>query len=157
MLDTSIARSVIDHAISLGADFAELFIERNQINNISTLSSEVQAVQSGIDFGIGVRVVYGTKVLYGYTNRTESDELCRIVTELSAMDLRDPETAVARFDFSTPKRHSPCRTNAHQRIRGREQSGVSVESGPRSPCGQQYDFPDSWWLFATRTIRRDLH
>ena len=102
MLDTSIARSVIDHAISLGADFAELFIERNQINNISTLSSEVQAVQSGIDFGIGVRVVYGTKVLYGYTNRTESDELCRIVTELSAMDLRDPETAVARFDFSTP-------------------------------------------------------
>ena len=44
MLDTPIARSVIDHALSLGADFAELFIERNQVNSISTLSSEVQAV-----------------------------------------------------------------------------------------------------------------
>ena len=84
MLDTSVARSVIDHALFLGADFAELFIERNQVNNISTLSSEVQAVQSGIDFGIGVRVIYGTKVLYGYTNRTDNDELCRIITELSA-------------------------------------------------------------------------
>ncbi len=102
MLDTPIARSVIDHALSLGADFAELFIERNQVNSISTLSSEVQAVQSGIDFGIGVRIVYGTKVLYGYTNRTENEELCRIVTELSAKDLRDPETSSASFDFSVP-------------------------------------------------------
>ena len=102
MLDTPIARSVIDHALSLGADFVELFIERNQVNSISTLSSEVQAVQSGIDFGIGVRIVYGTKVLYGYTNRTENDELCRIVTELSAKDLRDPETSSASFDFSVP-------------------------------------------------------
>ena len=69
MLDTPVAHSVIDHSLSLGADFVELFIERNQINSISTLSSEVQAVQSGIDFGIGVRIVYGTKV---YTaTRTE--------------------------------------------------------------------------------------
>ena len=103
MLDTSVARSVIDHALSLGADFAELFIERNQVDNISTLSSEVQAVQSGIDFGIGIRVVYGTKVLYGFTNRTESDELRRIVTELSAKDLRDPGITAASFDFSTPR------------------------------------------------------
>jgi len=111
MLDTPIARSVIDHALSLGADFAELFIERNQVNSISTLSSEVQAVQSGIDFGIGVRVVYGTKVLYGYTNRTEKDELCRIVTELSAKDSRDPETSGVSFDFSVPRDiHSAERT-----------------------------------------------
>ena len=102
MLDTSVARSVIDHALFLGADFAELFIERNQVNNISTLSSEVQAVQSGIDFGIGVRVIYGTKVLYGYTNRTDNDELCRIITELSAKDLKDPDTTGASFDFSVP-------------------------------------------------------
>ena len=100
MLDTSVARSVIDHALFLGADFAELFIERNQVNNISTLSSEVQAGQSGIDFGIGVRVIYGTKVLYGYTNRTDNDELCRIITELSAKDLRDPNTAGVSFDFA---------------------------------------------------------
>ena len=101
MLDTTNARSVIDHAISLGADFAELFVERNQVNSISTLSSEVQAVQSGIDFGIGIRMVYGTKVLYGYTNKTEVDELRRIVTELSAKDIRDPSTAAIGFDFTT--------------------------------------------------------
>ena len=86
MLNTSLAQSVIDHAISLGADFAELFVERSQTNMVSTLSSHVQSVQSGIDFGVGVRLVYGTKVLYGYTNKAEEAELKRIVSELAAKD-----------------------------------------------------------------------
>jgi len=34
----------------------------------------VQSVESGIDFGIGLRLLYGTKVLYGYTNKPEGDE-----------------------------------------------------------------------------------
>lgn len=74
MLNHQMAQSVIDHGISLGADFAELFVERSQTNTISTLSNQVQSVESGIDFGIGLRLLYGTKVLYGYTNKPEGDE-----------------------------------------------------------------------------------
>ena len=48
MLDTQIADKVVDHALSLGADFAELYVERNQVSDIDTLSSEVQAVQIGL-------------------------------------------------------------------------------------------------------------
>jgi len=99
MLDTKVSQSVIDHALSLGADFAELYVERNQVNNVNTLSSQVQSVQSGIDFGIGIRMIYGTKVLYGYTNKTDDGELKRIATELAARDLRDPVTASSAFDF----------------------------------------------------------
>lgn len=99
MLQSSLAQSVIDHAISLGADFAELFVERSQTNLVSTLSSHVQSVQSGIDFGVGVRLVYGTKVLYGYTNKAEEAELKRIVSELSAKDRRDPKIAFTNFDY----------------------------------------------------------
>ena len=99
MLNTSLAQSVIDHAISLGADFAELFVERSQTNMVSTLSSHVQSVQSGIDFGVGVRLVYGTKVLYGYTNKAEEAELKRIVSELAAKDRRDPRISFTNFDY----------------------------------------------------------
>jgi TldD protein len=108
MLNTRTADSVIDYALSLGADFAELYIERNQVADISTLSSEVQAVQSGIDFGIGIRLVYGNKVLYGYTNKTDADELKRIATELAAKDLRDPATAKVSFDYRRPTDHHPA-------------------------------------------------
>lgn len=102
MLNPQTADAVVDYALSMGADFAELFVEKNQVNNIATLSSDVQSVQSGIDFGIGIRVVYGTKVLYGYTNKADADELRRIVGELAAKDLRDPVATTTAFDFSSP-------------------------------------------------------
>ncbi len=108
MLNTAAAQSVIDHGVSLGADFAELFVERTQTNLISTLSQQVQSVESGIDFGIGIRLVYGTKVLYGYTNKTEEDELKRIMSELSAKDLRDPTATASNFNFADPGERHPA-------------------------------------------------
>ncbi|MFT5658091.1 MAG: TldD protein [Gammaproteobacteria bacterium] len=99
MLNTQTAQSVIDHALSLGADFAEIFVERNETNIISSLSNEVQSVESGINFGIGLRLIYGTKVLYGYTNNTQKPELLRIVTELAAKNLRDPTNSAQAFNF----------------------------------------------------------
>ncbi len=99
MLNTQTAQSVIDHALSLGADFAELYVERNETNMISTLSNQVQSVESGINFGIGIRMVYGTKVLYGYTNKIEQKELLRIASELAAKDLRDPINSAQAFNY----------------------------------------------------------
>ncbi|MCY3840167.1 MAG: TldD/PmbA family protein [Gammaproteobacteria bacterium] len=101
MLDTRVAQSTIDHAIALGADFAEVFVERNQVNNIATVSNQVRDIASGIDFGVGVRLAYGAKVLYGYTNRTDAEELRRIVSELAAKDRRDPAVSAQAFDFRT--------------------------------------------------------
>ena len=100
MLDSLTAESVIDHALQQGADFAELFVEKNARHVVSTLSDAVQSVESGINFGIGLRLVYGSKVLYGYTNRTDREELLRIVSVLAAKDLRDPVSARQAFDFS---------------------------------------------------------
>ena len=103
MLDVEVSQSVIDHALSLGADFADLFVERRRVNDVNTLSDKVQSVQSGIDFGIGIRLVYGTKVLYGYTNRTDADELKRITSELAARDAKAAEPASGGFDFRVPQ------------------------------------------------------
>lgn len=99
MLTSDTARSVIDHAVALGADFAELFVERQLRTNISTLTKTVESVQSGIEFGIGLRLVFGTKVLYGYTNKPQADELKRIASELAAKDRRDPRVTATAFDF----------------------------------------------------------
>ncbi|EAR09581.1 TldD/PmbA family protein [Reinekea blandensis] len=103
MLTPDVARSVIDHGLSLGADFAELFIERQLRSNVSTLASTVESVQSGIEFGIGLRLVFGTKVLYGYTNRPSGDELKRMASELAAKDRRDPRTSAVAFDYRHPE------------------------------------------------------
>ena len=108
MLDVARAEGVIDHGIAVGANFAELFIEKSLTSTISTLSHQVQSVESGIDFGIGIRLVFGGKVLYGYTNKTEADELKRIINELAAMDLRDPSIERIAFNFSKPEEAHPA-------------------------------------------------
>lgn len=100
MLDSTTAQQVIDHALSLGANFAELFIEKHQGVAVNTLSTKVEPVTSGIDFGIGLRIVFGHKVLYGYTNKTDAEELKRIASELAAKDRRDPITTRQAFDFT---------------------------------------------------------
>ena len=111
MLDSRTAHSTIDHAMHLGADFVDLFVERNQVNDISTLSGEVLDIGSGIAFGIGIRLVYGTRVLYGFTNRTEADELVRIVADLAARDVRDPTSTARELDYrDVPDVHGARRT-----------------------------------------------
>lgn len=102
MLASETAQSVIDHGLSLGADFTEIFVEKSQTSTISTLREQVQSVESGIDFGIGLRLVYGNKVLYGYTNSTDADEMMRILSDLAARDLRDPATTTKSFDYRQP-------------------------------------------------------
>lgn len=100
MLNQAIAQSVIDHALSLGADFVDLFVEKHHSAAINTLSEKVQSVKSGIDFGIGLRMVFNGKVLYGYTNKVEGDELKRIASDLAAKDRRDPVTTSQAFNYS---------------------------------------------------------
>jgi len=99
MLSPHVAQSVLDHGLSLGADFAEIFVEKSHRNLVNTLSSQVQSVESGIDFGIGLRLVYNNKVLYGFTNSTQADELKRILSELAAKDIKSPVATSQSFDY----------------------------------------------------------
>lgn len=46
MLNSVTAKSVIDHALFLGADFAELFVEHHQTNTVQIASGEVDKVNS---------------------------------------------------------------------------------------------------------------
>ncbi len=89
MLNSVTAKAVIDHALFLGADFAELFVEHHQTNTVQIASGEVDNVNSGIDFGIGIRLFFGHKVLYGYTNSTDETELKRVTSLLAAKDKRE--------------------------------------------------------------------
>ena len=83
MLQKEIANEVIFEALSLGADFCDLFIEKNQLQNISMNSSKIKDIKTGVDFGIGVRLIYGDKALYGYTNSSEKIDLINLTRKLA--------------------------------------------------------------------------
>jgi TldD protein len=114
MLNPAIAQTVIDHALSLGADFVELYVERQLRSTLNTLSDRVDSVQSGVEFGIGLRMVFGHKVLYGYTNKVGADELRRIASELAAKDRRDPVTHASAFNFIASDDQHPAEKRLSQ-------------------------------------------
>ena len=89
LLDKNIAQLVIDHALSRGADFAEIFVEKTNTQRTTILSQKVHEIQGGIDFGLGIRMIYGHRVLYGYTNIPTSEELLKIVNLLSEREKVD--------------------------------------------------------------------
>ncbi|OIQ15472.1 MAG: peptidase C69 [Bacteriovorax sp. MedPE-SWde] len=99
MLNSQTAKDVIDYALIRGADFAELFVDKQTFETFAMKSSQIDDVSSGINFGIGVRLIYGTKVLYGYTNSTKKEDLIDIVKSLSAKDMRDPINTMTSFDY----------------------------------------------------------
>ena len=75
MLKQNVAQAVIAEALKTGGDFAEIFLEDRQNNNISMLSGKVQSVNSRRLHGAGVRVFNGFQGVYVYTNDTSLEGL----------------------------------------------------------------------------------
>jgi TldD protein len=90
MLSENVANNVILAALEMGADFCDLFIDETQIQNIRYASSKVMDVQSGISFGIGVRLIYGDQSLYGYSNSVEEQSLLKMVKSLGTVYKKTP-------------------------------------------------------------------
>ncbi|UKA31399.1 TldD/PmbA family protein [Photobacterium damselae] len=108
MLNSTTAKAVIDHALFLGADFAELFVEHHQSSSVQLISGDIDRVNSGIDFGIGIRLFFGLKVLYGYTNSTDEEELKRVTSLLAAKDKRGRIVAPISFDLRRYESRHHC-------------------------------------------------
>ncbi|MGC9337287.1 MAG: TldD/PmbA family protein [Candidatus Cloacimonadia bacterium] len=68
MVTDSLLEKVLVKALSVGADFAEIFIEDSYNSSIQLLDSQVKRMIEGSDFGAGIRVFYGTKVIYAHTS-----------------------------------------------------------------------------------------
>lgn len=75
MLEQTVVEKVIVAAGKGDADFAELYVERWKRKNIRVLNRELQEANSGIEYGAGLRLFYGTEVVYAYTNDLDEASL----------------------------------------------------------------------------------
>ena len=116
LLDQKVAQNVIDLALDHGADFCDLFLENTRSQNLRVKNNIVESVNQGIDFGVGIRLIYGKEVLYGYTNSADKDELLRVAKILGERYKQERKTnlqafAVTQFDNIHPVKkglhHSP--------------------------------------------------
>jgi len=84
MLDEHLVRDVIAQARTAGADLAELYAERWRRRSVRVLNGETKEATSGLEYGAGVRLFYGTEIAYGYTNDLTRDGLHDLTATLTA-------------------------------------------------------------------------
>lgn len=95
MLPETLVADVIGRARRGGASFAEVYVERWKRRAMRVLDGEVKEATSGLEYGAGVRLFYGTEVAYAYTNdltpaslREITDNLVRVKGRAGRVDER---------------------------------------------------------------------
>jgi len=61
---------VLSRALSLGGDFAEVFMEDKVTNSIRMVNDKIDDAVTGRDHGAGIRIMKGFRSVYAYTNDT---------------------------------------------------------------------------------------
>ena len=87
MLKESLLEKILIKALSNGADFAEIFIEDTYNSSIQLLDSQIKKVIEGKDYGAGIRVFYGTKAIYAFTNDLSEKSLLAAADAVSNADI----------------------------------------------------------------------
>jgi len=98
LVSQSAVAEVISTGLSLGADFVDVFIEKTHSENLSFKNSKMSDIQSGIQYGIGIRLIKGDQVIYGYTNSDQKEELLRVTTLLGQRFKEQRNSATINFE-----------------------------------------------------------
>ncbi len=82
-MDTLKAARILEAGKTAGADFTEIFVEETRHSSITYSDKKVETATAGTEFGIGIRLVYGTDVLYASTSNEDIEYLIGIIAKLS--------------------------------------------------------------------------
>lgn len=108
MIDKQLAYDIISTGLTGGADFVEIFTEHNEKTTISLINGRVDKALAGIDHGLGLRLFFGERVIYAYTNDLTRDSLLKI-TKDSCINGRAIKTGavldLSVYDYTKNNRH----------------------------------------------------
>lgn len=82
MLSPTILSRVLECAQTQGADFAEIFVEHSHTRSTALLDGRVERCGSGESYGVGVRLIYGGEVYYGYSCDSREEPLLALTRSL---------------------------------------------------------------------------
>lgn len=83
VLDSLDIPKILQTSLKKGGDFAEVFYEHVQPISIVCEDGKIEKIISGIDVGIGLRVIYNDKTAYAYTNQLTNEGLLEVADAVS--------------------------------------------------------------------------
>ncbi|WDV44835.1 TldD/PmbA family protein [Clostridiaceae bacterium M8S5] len=101
MINRNTIEKVLEAALTTGGDFAEIFVENRTNSNIILIGGQVKDSNSGIDYGVGIRIFSGFNCIYAYTNDSSEENL--IKTALKAAKAIKKSTYKEEIDIISGK------------------------------------------------------
>ena len=83
-MNESVIHNIIQAGVDSKADFAEVYMEEARSSSMLFKDKNVESASAGTDFGIGIRLLYGTEVLYAYSSSENEKELIELTKALAA-------------------------------------------------------------------------
>lgn len=82
-MNPSLAEKIIDLGLGAGADFVDIFEEETREASVLFKDNKVESAKAGTDYGIGIRLVYGASVVYGFTSDESEAALIQLTQALA--------------------------------------------------------------------------
>ncbi len=82
-MNQQIANDLINAGLKAGATFVEIFEEESRHSTLAFKEQTVESATAGTDYGIGIRLLFGTEVLYAFTSDNTKDSLLQLVQALT--------------------------------------------------------------------------
>ena len=99
-------KAILSLALRNGGDLAELFFEDSISNRVIYEGGRIDRIVSGRDRGVGLRILYEGRSVYGYTTNLTFDSLTTLAETLSSGVFPKPEHSKSRGLGSTEWRKS---------------------------------------------------
>ena len=84
MISDVLASKIIEAAMSGNADFAEIFEEQKTGSAVGLLNGRTIRASSAINYGVGIRLMAGTNVVYVYTCDKTEEALIKLAKEAAS-------------------------------------------------------------------------
>lgn len=82
MLDTGVLSEVLRKLSSFGGEYADIFVEHRKITSIQLEDNKVEKVVSGIDSGVGLRLIHNGRTAFAFSNDLTRESLMSIAASL---------------------------------------------------------------------------
>lgn len=82
-MNSEVALKVIEKGRHLGADFVEIFEEESRSSTLLLKDRKIETASASTEYGVGIRLIYGTEVLYAFTSDSALENLLRLTETLA--------------------------------------------------------------------------
>ena len=89
MIEEDTISKVLKKALSRGGGFADIFFERRKLTSIICEEDKIEKIITGVDQGVGIRVISDKNTIYAYSNEFDQKVLLELAETLSLAIMRN--------------------------------------------------------------------